>query len=440
MNPAAFLAFCTGFISLSLEILWIRLFSFANQSKPQAFAFVLAVYLIGIAVGAYIGKCFCNTRMNLWIVSAVALLLASIWNLAGPWAYVQALGSPHPLLVGGMIMLMASLFTAIVFPIAHHLGAANNLHVGRNISHIYVANIAGATLGPLVAGFMLLAILTTQQSFIVCAVLAILAAMYCFYGTSKTGIVTAALALTAPLVMLYAFNSHVLIAKAAFVFSDKNPIIRIVENQYGIITLYRGNKADEAIVAGGNVYDGTTNLDPVYNSNSINRVTIMSALVDQPKHVLMIGLSIGSWLKLVTTFPGIQSIDVIEINPGYQKIIAQYPAQESALRDPRVHLFVDDGRRWLKAHPDKRYDMVIMNTTYHWRAHTANLLSQEFLGLLKSHMNRNAVLEFNTTSSPDALKTVESIFKHAYLYQSTLPLRLILTGVTNCIQNKLSKH
>ncbi len=134
--------------------------------------------------------------------------------------------------------------------------------------------------------------------------------------------------------------------------------------------------------------------------------------------MLVIGLSIGTWLKLLTSFPGVESIDVVEINPGYVDVVSQYPVQASALTDKRVHMHFDDGRRWLKAHPDKRYDMIIMNTTYHWRAYITYLLSREFLLLLQSHMNKGAILEYNTTYSPDALKTAESVFSHAYLYEN----------------------
>jgi spermidine synthase len=161
-----------------------------------------------------------------------------------------------------------------------------------------------------------------------------------------------------------------------------------------------------------------TNLNPVTNENSINRVLVLSPLVDKPRNVLMIGLSIGTWLKLVTTFPGVESIDVIEINPGYLQAISHYPEQASALQDPRVNLYIDDGRRWLRAHPDKRYDMVIMNSSYHWRAYSTYLLSREFLLMIKSHMNPDAVMTYNTTYSLDALKTAESVFPYAYLYEN----------------------
>ncbi len=59
-----------------------------------------------------------------------------------------------------------------------------------------------------------------------------------------------------------------------------------------------------------------------------------------------------------------------------------------------------------------------MNTTWHWRAYVSLLLSKEFLTLMRSRMAPEGVLTFNTTGSPDALKTAMYVFPHAHLYDS----------------------
>ena len=40
----------TGFLSLSQEIIWIRILMYATGGIPQVFAYVLGFFLIGIAV------------------------------------------------------------------------------------------------------------------------------------------------------------------------------------------------------------------------------------------------------------------------------------------------------------------------------------------------------------------------------------------------------
>lgn len=414
----AILAFCTGFISLSLEILWIRLFSFANQTKPQAFAFVLAAYLIGIAFGALLGKQFCKRRIDLWLVSGIALLFASLINFIAPWLYASVAMSEQRLWIAGMMIAVTSFTIAVVFPIAHHLGTQDcQQGIGKSLSRVYVANIMGATIGPIFTGIFLLSMITTQQSFILFAVLTFIVSLCCLItNIGRLATVTAAILFSMQAFVAFNYQQQTLMSMLALPLPSATKLLGLFENQYGVISIYQG-KHDQHVIAGGNVYDGDTNLSPVVNTNRINRVLVMSTIVEQPKKVLVIGLSVGSWVALVTAFPGVEQIDVLEINPGYQQVIANYPAQWRALHDHRVHVYFTDGRRWLNAHPEARYDMIIMNTTFHWRAYSANLLSQQFLQLIKSRLNPGGAVTFNTTNSPDAVLTAQSVFKHAYLYE-----------------------
>jgi hypothetical protein len=420
MFSAYLLAFSMGFISLSQEILWIRIFSFANHSIPQAFAFVLVVYLMGIAIGAQIGRRFCTPAHHLWLVSGVVLLVSGFYDLASPWLYVIVAYTRWQLYCGGILIFLTAAFKSVIFPISHHLGTPQlETHIGRKVSRVYVANIAGATLGPIVTGIFLLDIFTTQHCYYLFAALSILTGIYCLKDLASRSFTIGIAGLAASVIFtcLYIQNPSLLIAGLSN--SKPSDFRQIVENSHGIVTAVKNDANSEDIVFGGNVYDGTTGLDPVSNSNRINRLIVLAAIKDHPERVLMIGLSMGSWLKLMTSFPGIKHIDVVEINPGYlQAIEHHYPRQLSALKDARVSLYIDDGRRWLKEHPHNYYDLIVMNTTFNWRMYKDNLLSREFLTLIKQHMKPAAVMIYNMTDSPDALETAAAVFKQAYLYEN----------------------
>lgn len=417
MFAASFLAFSTGFLSLGLEILWVRLFSFANHSLPQSFAFVLMFYLFGIALGAQLGKYVCAHRKNLWLVSGYVLCLSSLLDALSPWAYSYFFDTGWQLIAAAILIAFVACMKAIIFPIAHHIGAnVAKENSGSNVAKVYVANIFGATLGPLFIGLIALSFLTTQQSFLFCAAISFLLSMYCLWQQAQTKIIfISATVMGSLIVFLCSFNPNLLIQQVAI----KGSLRSIIENPYGIIAIYYGGASGD-YVTGGNVYDGRTNLDPSINSNGIHRVIVLNALIEKPARVLVIGLSIGSWLKILTTFPEIKSIDVVEINPGYLQAIRDYLPQHSAIMNPNVHIYIDDGRRWLKAHPDNQYDLIVMNTTYHWRAYSSYLLSIDFLKLLRAHMRPNAVLAYNPTDSLDVFKTATSAFQHAYLYGNFL--------------------
>ena len=49
-----YVLFLTGFISLSYEVLWVRILSTYGLSTSQAFALIVAGFLLGFSVGAVI--------------------------------------------------------------------------------------------------------------------------------------------------------------------------------------------------------------------------------------------------------------------------------------------------------------------------------------------------------------------------------------------------
>ena len=55
-------AFSSGCASLVIEILWMRIVGFAESGRAEVFAMVLGTYLLGIAVGAYLGRGLCRRR------------------------------------------------------------------------------------------------------------------------------------------------------------------------------------------------------------------------------------------------------------------------------------------------------------------------------------------------------------------------------------------
>jgi len=73
-------------------------------------------------------------------------------------------------------------------------------------------------------------------------------------------------------------------------------------------------------------------------------------------------------------------------------------------------LRIDDGRRWLKRHPDQGFDLIVLNNTFYWRAYTTNLLSREFMELVRKHLNPGGIAYFNTTGSGDVVATARQVF------------------------------
>jgi spermidine synthase len=106
-------------------------------------------------------------------------------------------------------------------------------------------------------------------------------------------------------------------------------------------------------------------------------------------------------------------LTIIEINPSYLELIKQYPTISSILDNQKVEIVIDDGRRWLNSNQEKKFDMIVMNTTLYWRSLVSNMLSVEFLQKIRAHLKPGGIHFYNTTSSLEAQKT-GATFSHMH--------------------------
>ena len=415
---AWWLSLSIGFLSLSEEILWVRVVGFSFRTLPFAFSFVLACYLVGIALGAAYGKRLCGRARDLYVAAGIVLAIAALADVLTPLLIGRVLvpDNPHRLGEFGIAIIVAAGLKSVLFPIAHHLGSvAEGPRVGRTVSRIYFGNIIGATLGPLITGFIALDYLSADECFALTGAACLVLSVACVLKSGRRLFVLVPLATA---LLLSTFVTPVLRPGPGSLRmqAEGGPafMTHFSANRHGVIHTARTTDGD--VIFGGNVYDGMPSVDVDKNINRLDRVYLLALLQPRPRNVLAIGLSGGSWIRAMQGFPGIERIDVVEINPAYIELIRAYPQMAPLLADPRLHVHIDDGRRWLKRNPDTRFDLIIQNTSYYWRANTGNLLSREYLSDVRRHMNPGAVLALNTTGSYDALATEQVVFPYVYLY------------------------
>jgi spermidine synthase len=415
----------SGFAALSYEIIWYRLLAFSSSDTAAAFASLLGAYLFGLGLGSRFSQRYSqgHGRANaLRTLSAVIFASAIVAFTVGPLAAVALkFTSPDNLrssLTGYSIILLlvcvgASLFGA-AFPLVAYVSVNPTERAGRSLSYLYATNIVGSTLGTLLVGYILMDYFSVYQiSILLLAGGVLLAATVFALSRGPLARLKSRMALAATAVLLL-----VIVTKPPFrtlydrlLFKSKYPAAHfqeVVETRSGTIGV-----TPNGVVFGGGVYDGRFSVDPLHDVNIIVRPYGISAFHSDPRRVLMIGLGSGSWAQVVANHPQVEELTVVEINAGYLKLIPEHPAVATLLSNPKVHIVIDDGRRWLSWHPQAKFDAIVMNATFHWRNHASNVLSVEFLRIARKHLNAGGVLFYNTTGSGDVTATALAVYPYA---------------------------
>jgi spermidine synthase/MFS family permease len=419
------LAFVTGFIALAYEIVWYRLYAFVSGGTAPCFAMLLAFYLLGIAYGSFAVRDACRKNLGNELprtleAAASVVMLGSIFAfLLGPELGVWVVHLEYH--VSFVLVFIAAALLGSAFPLLSHATIDPAQASGKHISFLYMSNIAGSTLGSFLVGFIVLDYWSTRATsvlllglgFIAALALAALArtrAPKALFITGAVACVVLALCSDSLFSGLYERLLFKTRYNNGMQFSD------VVENRSGVVALHP-TTADSGIpvkvVYSGGAYDGQLNTDLMHDSNGVIRAYAIAGLHPHPKNVLVIGLATGAWTQILVNNPEVQNVTVVEINPGFLPLIQKSPEVESLLSNPKVHIVIDDGRRWLVANPNRRFDFILMNTSFNWRANMSNLLSTEFMQLMRAHMNPGGIAYYNTTWSEDALATGATAFPNA---------------------------
>lgn len=393
LSPQAiFAAGLTGLCGMALEVAWTRLGGVLLGPSIYAFAWVLAAFLGGIALGAALARRWTQA----WVLPA-AVGAMGVLALGGAFVFGQA-----PLLLaqlyevfGASGMWAAELTLAVLTmagaPVASGLAFGAALRQaggegGQATAAVLAANTLAGVVGSALTGLVLLPALGIQGVVTLCAGLLAIGAVVL---GRKQGIPwLVAVALLALLLppwdgKLYAVGVYNRVSdlgdrSAAGVrkFAEEGwTLLSYEEGRTGSVALGRSTRTGNVWLSLNGKVDASTGDDM---PTQLLSGQIPMAMAPNPERALVVGLASGVTAGAVLEFPTLSHLVLVELEP---KVVQASHAFDHVngkpLDDPRTELLVQDARAVLaQTGPD--FDVIISEPSNPWITGVSNLFTVEY--------------------------------------------------------------
>lgn len=147
------------------------------------------------------------------------------------------------------------------------------------------------------------------------------------------------------------------------------------------------------------------------------------------RNVLVIGAGDGGVVRELTRYPALENIDMVEIDPLVVEVSKKYlPQTACRLNDERVHIYYEDGLRFVRSKEDI-YDLIIVDSTDPFGP-GEGLFTKEFYGSCFKALKEDGIM-VNQHESPfypeDAVacqrahKRIVESFPISRVYQAHIP-------------------
>jgi spermidine synthase len=401
-NAVLWMLFATGFVSMGLEVVWIRQFTPYLGNVVYAFAGIVAVYLLATLLG--------SQDYRFWARSHDPGESAASWSLLALFSIIPMIAAdPKMPFRIGHLELAGLRLSAIVF-FCSLAGFLTPLLVDSRSSgdpgragRAYAANIAGSLLGPLAAGLWLLprfgergaTVALTLPLFAIAAVTALRPAAFEAPSRGRK--------LSPKLRFAVATSASVLILLVSHDYETKYPV-RQVRRDYSATVIATGRGFDSELLVNG---IGMTRLTPVTKYMAHLPLAFMSR---PPRKGLVICFGMGTSFRSMLSW-GI-STTAVDLIPSVPMFFGYFHADALALlQSPRARVVADDGRRFLDGSPDS-YDVIVVDPPPPPAAPGSSLLySREFYDVAKKHLGTNGIVQMWYPSAEGDVGSASSIAK-----------------------------
>ncbi|WP_022956179.1 fused MFS/spermidine synthase [Perlucidibaca piscinae] len=445
--------FVCGFITLSLETLYIQLLAVVAGNSAYAFSLMLFSFLAGLGLGAHLAKRLLATSAStpemlffkgIFFLIVVILLSTWAWDrlpmyFAGFDGYPLATSFGSREIIRGLtcvlLMIPPAICIGFCFPLAMEI-LGRGMDVASRPMAFGIAsafNTAGNIAGVLIGGFILLPAAGSLLSLKLIALLGLLLLAIILWQwrnelDRKSSL--ASLAAAGLLLMLspQQFNLSLLASGANVYFSSQayGEVIDHAESIDGGLTTVNRSVA----------HDGKETLTLLTNGkfqgdNSKEREMaaqvgfVLAPLLhtEARENALVIGYGTGVSARTLHDAQ-FKQLDIVDISGDILEMADKHfsDVNMSIRQKPHVQTHVTDGRNFLLLN-QKKYDLISMEISSIWFAGAASLYNDEFYALARNNLKNNGVLQqwiqLHRISQKDIayiISTLRNHFKYTWLY------------------------
>jgi len=454
MGATALALALSGCAAMGLEMLWLRHFSILLGGFRSVFSLVLTVLLAASGAGAVAGGWLARRveRPADLLVAAYAIFSAAtlgglLWTGADDLAArgeavaatLAALGPVRRALAEIWFnlrpMLMEVGLPAFVagasYPLANAIVQRSTRTAGRRAGALYLANTAGAVCGSLAAGYLLLPWLGMQAAALTLAIIAAAAILpLSFAGAARTSVIAAGGVAVIAIGAWTQLPAGALLQRA-LIIAPGDRVLTESEGTTEVIAVVEARRG-RALLTNGHAMSSTALLDQRY-MRALAHIPLLSMAA--PRRVLVIGFGVGNTVHAATLHPSVERVDVAELSRHVLAHAAYFrDATGDVLKQPKVVVYLNDGRQHLEMASPGSYDLVTLEPPPIAHAGVAALYSREFYRLVRSRLTANGYVsqwlpayQVPTGSSLAMVRAFLDEFPQAVLLSGT-QAELLLVG------------
>lgn len=201
--------------------------------------------------------------------------------------------------------------------------------------------------------------------------------------------------------------------------------LKSAESEYQRIDIFESKEFGKILTLDG--YLMVTEKDEYIYHEMITHIPM--AVNPDIKNILVIGAGDGGTVRELTRYNHVENIDMVEIDEMVVEICREYlPQTASRLSDPRVHIFYQDGLRFVRS-KENEYDLIIVDSTDPFGV-GEGLFTKEFYGNCYKALKDDGILvnQHESTfyasysnSMKRAHSRIKSTFPIALVYQTHIP-------------------